>query len=60
MEQLQIGIMPLNTYIDFIQQQELIKKYNYDISQSSKKIFADTYMLKRFLKNVRIEDVNMK
>ena len=30
MEQQQIGNTSLNTCIDFIQQQELIKKYNYD------------------------------
>ena len=30
MEQQQIGNMSLNTCIDFIQQQELIQKYNHD------------------------------
>ena len=33
MEQLQIGNMSLNTCIDFIQQQELIQKYNHDKTQ---------------------------
>ena len=47
-EQLQIGNMSLNTCIDFIQQQELIQKYNDDKSQPSEQIFADIYMLKRF------------
>ena len=47
MEQLQIGNMSLNTCIDFIQQQELIHKYNLDKSQPSEQIFADTYMLKK-------------
>ena len=73
MEQLQIGNISLNTSIDFIQQQELIQKYyhdksqpskqikvNHDKIQPSKQIFADTYMLKKILKNVRIVDVNMK
>ncbi len=45
MEQLQIGNMSLNTCIDFIQQQELIQKYNDDKSQHSEQIFADTYTL---------------
>ena len=35
MEQLQIGNMSLNTCIDFIQQQELIQKYNHYKSQPS-------------------------
>ena len=39
--------MSLNTCIDFIQQQELIQKYNQDKSQPSEQIFADTYMLKK-------------
>ena len=47
MEHLQIRNMSLNTYIDFIQQQELIQKYNHDKSQSSKQIFTNTYMLKK-------------
>ena len=46
LEQLQKGNMSLNTCIDFIQQQELIQKYNQDKSQYSEEIFADTYMLK--------------
>ena len=50
MEQLQIGNMPLNSCIDFIQQQELIQKYNHYQSQPSEQIFTDTYMLKNFLK----------
>ena len=50
MEQLQIGNMSLNTYIDFIQQKELIQKYNHHKSQSSEQIFADTYMLKKIKK----------
>ena len=44
-EQLQIGNMSLNICIDYIQQQELIQKYNQDKSQSSEQIFADIYML---------------
>ena len=48
MELLQIGNMSLNTYIDFIQQKELIQKYSHYKSQPSKQIFADTYMLKKF------------
>ena len=59
MEQLQIGNMSLNTCIDFIQQQELIQKYNHYKSQPSEQIFADTYILKK-IKNGRIVDVNMK
>ena len=47
MEQLQIGNMFLNTCIDFIQQQELIQKYNYDKSQYSEQIFVDTYVLEK-------------
>ena len=47
MGQLQIGNMFLNICIDFIQQKELIQKYNHDKSQSSEQIFADTYMLKK-------------
>ena len=47
MEQLQIGNISLNSSIDFIQQQELIKKYNHCKSQLSKQIFVDTYMLKK-------------
>ena len=50
MEQLQIGNMSLNTCIDFIQQQELIQKYNPDKSQHSEQIFANNYMLKKILK----------
>ena len=50
MEQLQIGDMSLNTCIDYMQQQELIQKYNHDKSQPSKQMFADTYILKIFLK----------
>ena len=60
MEQLQIGNMFLNTCIDFIQQQELIQRYNHYKSQSSEEIFADTYMLKNILKIVRIVEVNIK
>ena len=59
MEQ-QKGNMSLNTCIDFILQQELIQKYNGDKSQPSEQTFADTYMLKKVLKNVRIVDENMK
>ena len=59
MEQLQIGNISLNTCIDFIQQQELIQKYNHDKNQPSEQIFADTYMLKK-IKNVCIVDMNMK
>ena len=47
MKQLQIGNISLNNWIDFIQQQELIQKYNYNKRQSSEQVFADTYMLKR-------------
>ena len=54
MEQLQIGNMSLNTCINFIEQQELIQKYNHNKSQPSEQIFAYTYMLKKILKNVRI------
>ena len=50
MEQLQIGNMSLNTCIDFIQQQELIQKYNYYKSQTKKQIFVDRYMLKKIKK----------
>ena len=50
MEQIQIGNMSSNTYIDFIQQQELIQKYNHYKSQPIEQIFADTYMLKMVLK----------
>lgn len=50
MEQLQIGNMSLNTCIDFIQQQELIQKYNHHKSQPSEQIFADMYMLKKIRK----------
>ena len=39
MKQLQIGNMSLNACIDFIQQQELIQKYNYDKSHPNKQIF---------------------
>ena len=40
--------MSLNSCIDFfIQQQELIQKYNYDKSQPSEQIFSDIYMLKK-------------
>ena len=59
MEQLQIGNMSLNAYIDIIQQQELIKKYNRDKSQHREQIFADTCILKK-IKNVRIVNVYMK
>ena len=38
--------MSFSTCIDFIQQQELVQKYNHDKSQSSEQIFVDTYMLK--------------
>ena len=47
MEQLQIGNMSLNSCIDFIQQQELIQKYNHDKNQPSEQICADIYMLKK-------------
>ena len=50
MEQQQIGNMSLNSCIDFIQQQELIQKYNCDKCQHSKQIFVDTYMLKKDFK----------
>ena len=50
MEQLQIGNMSLNTCIDFIQQQELIQKYNHYKSQISEQILADTYILKKIFK----------
>ena len=59
-EQLQIGNISLNTYVDFIQQQELIQKYNHYKSQPSEQIFVDTYMLKNIFLNVCIVDVNMK
>ena len=42
MEQQQIRTMSLNTCIYFIQQQELIQKYNHDKSRPA------TYMFKRF------------
>ena len=42
--------MSLNTCIDFIQQQELIQKYNRDKSQYCEEIFADIYILKEILK----------
>ena len=51
--------MPSNTNIDFIQQQQLIKKYDHYKSQPSEQIFANTYILKK-IRNVRILDVNMK
>ena len=60
MEQLQIGNTSLNTHIDFIQQQELIQKYNHDKSQPSKQIFANTYVHVKKDKNVRFVVVNMK
>ena len=44
MEQPQIGNMSWNTCTDFIQQQELIQKYNHYKSQPSEQIFANTYM----------------
>ena len=47
LERLQIGNMSLNTCIDFIQQQELVQKYNPDKSQPSEQIIAGTYMLKK-------------
>ena len=50
MEQLQIGNVSLNICIDFIQQKELIQKYNYYKSQPIKQIFTDTYMLKKIKK----------
>ena len=50
MEQQQIRNMSLNTCIDFIQQQELIQKYNYYKGQPSEQIFADTYMFKKVKK----------
>ena len=50
MEPLQIGNMSLNTCIDFIQQQELIQKYNHNKSQRSEQIFTDSYMLKKIEK----------
>ena len=50
MKQLQIGNMSLNTCIEFIQQQELIQKYNHDKSQTSEQIFAETCMLKKIKK----------
>ena len=42
--------MSLNTCIGFIQQQELIQKYNHYKSQPSEQIFADIYILKKILK----------
>ena len=42
MEQLEIGNMSLNICIDFIQQQELIQKYNHDKSQSTEQIFPES------------------
>ena len=50
MELLQIGNISLNTCIDFIEQQELIQKYNDDLSQPSVQIFTDTYILKKISK----------
>ena len=50
MEQLQIGNMFWNTCIDFIQQQELIQKYNHFKSQPSEHLFTDTYILKKIKK----------
>ena len=47
MEQLQIGNMSLNNSIDYIQQQELIQKYNHDKRQPCEQIFTDIYMLKK-------------
>ena len=47
MEQLQIENMSLNICIDFMQKQELVQKSNHNKSQSSKQIFADTYMLNK-------------
>ena len=49
MEQQQIGNMSLNTCIDFIQQQQLIQKYNHDKSQPREKTFANTYTFKMFV-----------
>ena len=51
--------MFLKTCINFIQQRELIQKYNHDKSQPSEQIFTDTYMLKKILK-IRTVDVNIK
>ena len=59
MEQLQIESISLNTCIDFLQQQELIQKYDHDKSQPSEQIFANTYTLKKILK-ICIVDLNMK
>ena len=42
--------MSLSTFIDLIQQLELMQKYNHDKSQPSKEIFADIYMLKKDFK----------
>ena len=42
--------MSLNNCIDFIQQQELMQKYNHSKSQPSEQKFADNYMLKKILK----------
>ena len=50
MSLLQIGNMYLNNCIYFIQQQEIIQKYKHYKSQPSEQTFADTYMLKSFLK----------
>ena len=60
MEQQQIRNMSLDNCIDFIQQEKFIQKCNHDKSQPCEQIFADTYMLKKIFKNVRIVDVNMK
>ena len=46
-EQRQIGNMSLNICIEFIQQQELRKKYKHDKSHPSEQILADTYILKK-------------
>ena len=59
MKQQQIGSMYSNTCIGFIQQQELIHKYNRYKSQRCKQIYTDTYKLKHFL-NAPIVDMNMK
>ena len=49
--------MSLNTWIDFIQQQDLIKKYNHDKCKPYELIFTDTYI---FNNNIHIVDINMK
>ena len=46
----QLGNMSLYTCIDFIQQQELIQKYNHYKSQPSEQIFNNTYVLKKIKK----------